>query len=252
MSVHSRRRAGSNGAARRSEAARSEDPAVQVSRLTERRWNRTIQAEGCSALPVLKTCRRGRPTRPFEGLAQPASQRYMCRVAEPSISRSPEGIALRHRKHCPVGEGSSCRCRPAYQAQAFSPRDRRTSARPSRTSPTPVLGAPTPRPRCARARCAPPPGRRSRRRPTTGSPRRRRASPGPARATPTSPRPSEATRRRCAPRSSPSSGDCASRRSTVWRSRTWSTASSPGDSHRAPSATPAPYHSELGERGRHD
>src|SRR5215211_7950042 len=59
-----------------------------------------------------RTCRRGRPTRPFEGLAQPASQRYMCRVAEPSISPSPEGIALRHRKHCPVGEGSSCRCRP--------------------------------------------------------------------------------------------------------------------------------------------
>src|SRR5829696_8703505 len=50
----------------------------------------------------------------------------MCRMAEPSITRSPEGIALRHRKHCPVGEGSSCRCRPAYQAQVFSPRDQRT------------------------------------------------------------------------------------------------------------------------------
>jgi len=40
--------------------------------------------------------------------------------------RRPEGITLRHRKGCPADDDRSCRCKPAYQAQVYSPRDRRT------------------------------------------------------------------------------------------------------------------------------
>ena len=38
----------------------------------------------------------------------------------------PEGITLRHGRGCPAREGGACACRPAYQAQVFSARDRRT------------------------------------------------------------------------------------------------------------------------------
>jgi integrase len=41
-------------------------------------------------------------------------------------SRSPEGIPLRHRSRCAARAGRLCECRPAYQAQVYSPRDRRT------------------------------------------------------------------------------------------------------------------------------
>jgi len=37
-----------------------------------------------------------------------------------------EGIIARHRLHCASATGASCDCRPSYQAQAYSPRDRRT------------------------------------------------------------------------------------------------------------------------------
>jgi integrase len=41
-------------------------------------------------------------------------------------SRSPEGITLRHRSSCATRSNRPCDCRPRYQAQVYSPRDRRT------------------------------------------------------------------------------------------------------------------------------
>jgi integrase len=45
----------------------------------------------------------------------------------------PEGISLRHARSCPSRSGGRCRCAPTYQAQAWSPRDRK---RLTRTFPT--------------------------------------------------------------------------------------------------------------------
>jgi integrase len=47
--------------------------------------------------------------------------------------RLPEGISLRHARSCPSRSGGRCRCTPRYQAQAWSPRDRK---RLTRTFPT--------------------------------------------------------------------------------------------------------------------
>jgi integrase len=47
--------------------------------------------------------------------------------------RPPEGISVRHRRSCPSREGGPCRCSPSYQAQVWSPRDRK---RLSRSFPT--------------------------------------------------------------------------------------------------------------------
>ena len=47
--------------------------------------------------------------------------------------RLPEGISLRHARSCPSRSGDRCRCTPRYQAQAWSPRDRK---RLTRTFPT--------------------------------------------------------------------------------------------------------------------
>lgn len=47
--------------------------------------------------------------------------------------RLPEGISLRHARSCPARSGERCRCTPRYQAQAWSPRDRK---RLTRTFPT--------------------------------------------------------------------------------------------------------------------
>jgi integrase len=47
--------------------------------------------------------------------------------------RPPEGISVRHRRSCPSREGVPCRCSPSYQAQVWSPRDRK---RLSRSFPT--------------------------------------------------------------------------------------------------------------------
>jgi len=45
----------------------------------------------------------------------------------PATQRPAEGITVRHKQHCPSSSsGDACTCRPAYQAQVFSPRDRRT------------------------------------------------------------------------------------------------------------------------------
>jgi Phage integrase, N-terminal SAM-like domain len=40
--------------------------------------------------------------------------------------RRPEGVTVRHGRHCGDSRGGCCTCHPAYQAQVFSPRDRRT------------------------------------------------------------------------------------------------------------------------------
>ena len=40
--------------------------------------------------------------------------------------RRTEGITIRHARGCAAPDASPCRCRPAFQAQVFSPRDRRT------------------------------------------------------------------------------------------------------------------------------
>jgi integrase len=47
--------------------------------------------------------------------------------------RRPEGIALRHSRHCEGGPDASCNCRPSYQAQVFSPADRKTLRKTFRT-----------------------------------------------------------------------------------------------------------------------
>src|SRR4051812_17605265 len=47
--------------------------------------------------------------------------------------RLPEGISVRHARSCPARSGERCRCSPSYQAQVWSPRDRK---RLSRTFPT--------------------------------------------------------------------------------------------------------------------
>jgi integrase len=38
----------------------------------------------------------------------------------------PEGIIARHQRHCTSPKGGSCNCRPSYQAQAYSPAERKT------------------------------------------------------------------------------------------------------------------------------
>ena len=47
-------------------------------------------------------------------------------MASPRSARRPEGISLRHARHCRSQAGASCTCRPSYQAQIFSPADRKT------------------------------------------------------------------------------------------------------------------------------
>src|SRR5712691_4527048 len=45
----------------------------------------------------------------------------------------PEGIVLRHGRHCASREGPACDCRPGYQAQVFSARDQKTIRKTFRT-----------------------------------------------------------------------------------------------------------------------
>ncbi len=47
-------------------------------------------------------------------------------AAAPTSRRRPEGIALRHAGRCRSRDNEPCDCRPTYQAQVYSPRDRRT------------------------------------------------------------------------------------------------------------------------------
>ncbi len=58
----------------------------------------------------------GRPFRgTYVGMADPTTK-----------PRRSEGITIRHSRDCGVPDAERCRCRPAFQAQVFSPRDRRT------------------------------------------------------------------------------------------------------------------------------
>jgi len=51
-----------------------------------------------------------------------------------STKRRAEGIVVRHQQRCPAPlNADPCRCRPAYQAEVFSPRDRRTIRKTFRT-----------------------------------------------------------------------------------------------------------------------
>jgi integrase len=43
--------------------------------------------------------------------------------------RLPEGISARHARSCPSRSGGRCACTPRYQAQAWSPRDRKRISR---------------------------------------------------------------------------------------------------------------------------
>jgi len=50
------------------------------------------------------------------------------------LPRSAEGVVVRHSVGCPGGSGGPCQCRPGFQAQVWSPRDRRTIRRTFRSS----------------------------------------------------------------------------------------------------------------------
>ena len=47
-------------------------------------------------------------------------------AARATKRRPAEGITIRHARGCGAQDAGSCRCAPAFQAQVFSPRDRRT------------------------------------------------------------------------------------------------------------------------------
>ena len=51
----------------------------------------------------------------------------------PSRTRRAEGIVVRHARRCAAHRGASCDCRPGYQAQVFSQRDRKTIRKTFRT-----------------------------------------------------------------------------------------------------------------------
>jgi integrase len=48
-------------------------------------------------------------------------------------SRRPEGVVIRHARHCASRSGEGCDCRPGYQAQVFSQRDAKTIRKTFRT-----------------------------------------------------------------------------------------------------------------------
>jgi len=47
-------------------------------------------------------------------------------MAPAQAKPSPEGIVLRHRRRCESEGGGACSCRPGFQAQVYSPGERRT------------------------------------------------------------------------------------------------------------------------------
>ncbi len=58
---------------------------------------------------------------------QTSPARATCLAMPPSRpNRRPEGITVRHSSRCATRRGGPCDCRPTYQAQAYSPRDRKT------------------------------------------------------------------------------------------------------------------------------
>lgn len=50
-------------------------------------------------------------------------------TAKTTRPKRPEGITIRHSRRCASRGGRSCNCRPAYQAQAYSRKDRKTLRR---------------------------------------------------------------------------------------------------------------------------
>jgi len=54
-------------------------------------------------------------------------------MTETGSARRPEGVSVRHSPHCLGASGEACRCRPSYQAQVFSPADRKTIRKSFRT-----------------------------------------------------------------------------------------------------------------------
>jgi len=64
-----------------------------------------------------------------------AGQSYVCGVPRSAgLPRSAEGVVVRHSVGCPARSGGPCQCRPGFQAQVWSPRDRRTIRRTFRSS----------------------------------------------------------------------------------------------------------------------
>ena len=51
----------------------------------------------------------------------------------PARRPRPEGVVPRHGRHCAGRAGKACDCRPSYQAQIYSPRDRKTIRKTFRT-----------------------------------------------------------------------------------------------------------------------
>src|SRR5215210_2104868 len=73
--------------------------------------------------------REGLPSDPPRGNDNLLSRRLRATcvgMADRATKRRPEGVTVRHGRSCPAREGGRCTCRPAHQAQVFSPRDRRT------------------------------------------------------------------------------------------------------------------------------
>jgi integrase len=63
------------------------------------------------------------------GVASAAAVSYVCGpmgsdTAKARDARGAEGVAVRHSIACAVGSGGGCTCRPGFQAQVWSPRDR--------------------------------------------------------------------------------------------------------------------------------
>ena len=56
----------------------------------------------------------------------PLPIRARCVAVRAQPKPSPEGIVLRHRRRCATESGGGCTCRPGFQAQVYSPGERRT------------------------------------------------------------------------------------------------------------------------------
>jgi integrase len=57
----------------------------------------------------------------------------MCRMATSRPRPRPEGVVVRHSRGCSTHNGTSCDCRPGYQAQVFSQGDGKTIRKTFRT-----------------------------------------------------------------------------------------------------------------------
>ena len=148
------------------------------------------------------------------------------------------GITRRHSRRCESRRGRACSCRPTYQAQAWSARDRKPVRRTFSTLGAARAWRQEAQVDLRRRRMNAPSARlRARGRGGVAQAARGPASFGPAPVSPTSPRRFEATSRRLSERSSPTSATCASRRSPGRGSRSSSIEWSRADWLRRPSPT---------------